>query len=150
MYYTGIDPGMQGALATLTDDVGGFGVLFLGDMPMRKGWYDVHELMRMLDLKKQVLGLEESYRFPKLCKGIGIIWACASLSPKVDRLVMVLPRSWQRFHGIRKADKNVSIEIARHLFPGRAKDLTLKKNHNRAEALLIADYIRRGICHISK
>ncbi len=141
MYYTGVDGGMTGAIATITEDCS---VLFLKNMPLQvNGWYDPQELMRLFSIKEQIMGLEESYRFAKLCKGIGILWACATISPKVKQLVMVRPQQWQKLHGIKKADKNVSIEIARHLFPYQAKDLTLKKHHNRAEALLIADYMRR-------
>ncbi len=137
MRYTGIDGGMSGAISILTADY----VFLLKDMPLKMGWYDPHEIHKILTMGEQIIGLEESFRFPKLCKGLGILWAIAQLAPQSE-LVMVLPRTWQKHHGIRKADKNVSIEIARKLFPGRAKELTLKKHHNRAESLLIASWVR--------
>ena len=143
MRYTGIDPGMKGAIAVLTSE----DVLSLDDMPMVRGWYNPQAIRLILNAEEQTIGLEESFRFPKLCKGIGILWAIGELAPR-SNLVMVLPVTWQRFHGIQKADKNVSIDIARQLFPSEVKKLSLKMHHNRAEALLIAEWVRRKICHI--
>ena len=142
MRFTGIDGGMSGAIAILTLDY----VFLLKDMPMKEGWYDPYEIRKILTMGAQRIGLEESFRFPKLCKGIGILWAIGELAPE-SQLQMVMPRTWQKHHGIKKADKNVSIDIARYLFPGRAKELTLKKHHNRAESLLIASFIRSTHCH---
>jgi len=146
MYYGGCDPGKKGAIAILTERAGFFDVLCLVDIPMAKDWYDVHAIYRLFNSKLMILGLEESYRFPKLCKGIGILWACAKLAPNVRKLTMVRPQQWQKYHKIKKADKNVSIDIARHLFPDQARMLTQKQHHNRAEALLIATYIRSEYC----
>ena len=152
-YYTGVDGGMTGAIAILTDTPGPFDCLTLVDIPMlvgksKKPWYNALEIHRLFRVKPMIVGIEESYRFPKLCKGIGILWACACLSPEVESVIMVRPQTWQKFHGIKKADKDVSIEIARRLFPGKQKQLARKKDHNRAEALLIAEYIRRTYCTI--
>ena len=147
LYYTGVDGGMTGAIAILTNPPGLFDVLTLVDIPMiagtsKKSWYNAPEIYRLFRVKPMIVGLEESYRFPKLCKGIGILWACACLSPEVISVIMVRPQQWQKWAGIKKADKNVSIEIARHLFPGQQRMLSRKLDHNRAEALLIAGYIR--------
>ena len=150
LYSAGVDGGMSGAIAILTNSPSLFDVFALIDIPMqktagfKKPWYNAPEIHRIFQSKPMIVGLEESYRFPKLCKGIGILWACACLSSSVTSVIMVRPQQWQKFHGIKKADKNVSIEIARHLFPAQQKMLSLKKCHNRAEALLIADYIRRN------
>ena len=142
LHYLGIDGGMTGAMSILLPKPGTFDVFSLIDIPMYKGWYDSASIVRFMNVKPVVVGLEESYRFPKLCKGIGILWACAKLSHNVKDVIMVRPQQWQKFHGIKKADKAVSLRIARDLFPGQRKLLTLKKHHNRAEALLIAEYIR--------
>ena len=151
LYYTGVDGGMSGAIAIIDNPPGLFDVLSLVDIPMlpavisahvKKPWYNAPEIHRIFRSKRMIVGIEESYRFPKLCKGIGILWACACLSPEVISVIMVRPQQWQKFHKIKKADKNVSIEIARQLFPGQKKMLMRKKDHNRSEALLIAAYIR--------
>ncbi|KKK59323.1 hypothetical protein LCGC14_3035520, partial [marine sediment metagenome] len=135
LYYTGVDGGMTGAIAILTNPPGLFDCLTLVDIPMlagksKKPWYNAPEIHRLFRVKPMIVGLEESYRFPKLCKGIGILWACASLSPKVKEVKMILPRTWQKHYGIKKADKNLSLEIARKLFPGQQKMLMRKKDHN--------------------
>ena len=148
-YYTGVDGGMSGAIAILDNPP--FDVLSLVDIPMiagksKKPWYNIPEIYRLFQVKPMIVGIEESYRFPKLCKGIGILYACACLSPEVQSVIMVRPQTWQKFHGIKKADKNVSLEIARKLFPGQKRMLMRKGDHNRAEALLIAEYIRRTNC----
>lgn len=146
IYVMGIDGGMTGAMAILLPEPGLFDVFTLVDIPMYAGWYDPITIIQLMNVHRIIVGLEESYRFPKLCKGIGILWACGKLSERVENVIMVRPQQWQKFHGIKKgeADKNLSLRIARKLFPGQQKLLTLKKHHNRAEALLIADYVRRG------
>jgi len=147
LYYLGIDGGMTGAISILLPKRGLFDVFTLVDIPMYKGWYDPANIMQLMNVRPVIVGLEESYRFPKLCKGIGILWCCAKLAHNVEDVIMVRPQQWQKFHGIKygKADKALSMKIARKLFPGQKKLLTLKKHHNRAESLLIADFIRRGI-----
>ena len=148
MYYTGCDPGMTGAIAILTNPPGLFDVFALLDIPMqktagfKKPWYNAPAIHHIFRSKPMIVGIEESYRFPKLCKGIGILWACACLCPSVTRVIMLRPQQWQKWAGIKKADKNVSIEIARKLFPSQQRMLSRKLDHNRAEALLIASYIR--------
>jgi len=146
MYYLGIDGGMTGAISILLPKQGPFDVFTLVDIPMFEGWYDPDAITRLMNVHRVLVGLEDSYRFPKLCKGIGILWACARMAERVEDIVMVRPQQWQRFHGIKygKADKDLSLRIARKLFPGQKKLLERKKDHNRAESLLIADFVRRG------
>lgn len=147
IYVMGIDGGMTGAISILLPKPSTFDVFTLVDMPMYKGWYDPEAITRLMNVHRIIVGLEESYRFTKLCKGIGILWACAKLAERVEDVVMIRPQQWQKFHGIKygKADKALSMEIARKLFPGQQRLLTLKKHHNRAESLLIADCLRRGM-----
>lgn len=38
--------------------------------------------------------------------------------------------------------KNASLEVARHVYPELAKELRFRKHHNRADAILIAEYVR--------
>ena len=144
VYYLGIDPGMKGAMAILLPEPSTFDVFTLVDIPMIKRWYDPKAINQLMNVKRVVMGLEESYRFPKLCKGIGILYACGMLAFRVERVIMVRPQQWQKFHGIKygKADKALSLKIARRLFPSQKELLSLGKDHNRAEALLIASYVR--------
>lgn len=52
----------------------------------------------------------------------------------------VQPSAWKRKMGLNGKDKESSRLLALELFPGA--DLTLKRHHDRAEALLIAEYHR--------
>jgi hypothetical protein len=56
----------------------------------------------------------------------------------------VQPAAWKRAAGLPAgAPKAASIEAARRLLPGSAPHLTRAKDHNRADALLIAMYALR-------
>ena len=71
-YYTGVDGGMTGAIAILTDTPGLFDCLILVDIPMlagksKKPWYNASEIHRLFRVKPMIVGLEESYP-PKIFK----------------------------------------------------------------------------------
>jgi len=57
------------------------------------------------------------------------------------RTVRVRPQAWKKEFGLIKKEKGDSIRVAQELFP--LADITLKKHHGRAEALLMAEYGRR-------
>lgn len=50
------------------------------------------------------------------------------------------PATWKRRAGLIGEDKAASVELAIRLYPEAAKWLTRKKDHGRAEAILIATY----------
>ena len=58
------------------------------------------------------------------------------------QVMAVQPQAWKKHFGLLKADKGASLKLARELFPDRAHELQRVKDHNRAEALLIAHYAR--------
>jgi len=146
MFYTGIDPGKWGAIAILTSS----DVHSISDMPLFDGWYDPTGIKGLLMLGEQIVCIEDHFRFPKVTKGVGIIWGISSTLYNVKRVEMIHPRVWQKFYHIKKADKAISLRIARQLFPDHADWLSRKKDHNRAEALLIANFIRRKYCPTSR
>jgi hypothetical protein len=55
---------------------------------------------------------------------------------------VVQPQTWQRFYDIKKADKARSLALAIDLHPGVAHMLARVKDHNRAEAVLMAHFAR--------
>lgn len=57
--------------------------------------------------------------------------------------VLVHVRTWQKFFGLTN-DKDESLRLAKQLYPDAP--ITLKRHHNKAEALLIAHYARRNLC----
>lgn len=62
---------------------------------------------------------------------------------KAHRIEEVHPTSWKNKFGLWGEDKEVARVMAREMFPGAAMDLKRKKDADRAEALLLAEYGRR-------
>lgn len=58
-------------------------------------------------------------------------------------VIDVEPIVWKRFFNLIGENKNASVHLAQKLFPD--VDLTFKKDHNRAEALLIMRYAMEGL-----
>jgi crossover junction endodeoxyribonuclease RuvC len=79
-------------------------------------------------------GVSSTFSFGR---AVGVISAVCELTNYPFHLVT--PQKWKKHFGL-TADKNEALEKARQLFP-KAK-LKLKKDINRAEALLIAEYWR--------
>ncbi len=146
MMYIGVDPGKHGAIALLRRD-GKYHHVF--DMPMDSmtDWYNPQTIRDIFSIAEAMVCLEKVWRFPKLCLGYGILWSQAKTLYSVKEVIEVAPITWQKEFKIKKADKEQSMKIARQLFPQAATRLTLKGHHNRAEALLIAEYGRKH-CHI--
>lgn len=59
------------------------------------------------------------------------------------KVIEVTPITWKNFFNLRNQDKNASLEKAKAFFPDI--DLSFKKDHNRAEALLIMRYAMEGL-----
>ena len=151
----GIDPGLGGALAFLPHDMPESPWVI--DMPVIehgggfvKRAVDLPELARELKLL-QVIGepyatMEKVHAFPgqgsSSMFSLGMsFWGVAGVFAALGiPLTLVEPREWKGAYGLDK-DKLRALELARKLFPGVA--LTRKKDHGRAEALLIAEYGRR-------
>lgn len=56
---------------------------------------------------------------------------------------VVSPATWKRHMGLLGEDKAASLDLARGLYPCTAHMLTRAKDHNRAEAILLAHYGRQ-------
>lgn len=146
--YIGIDPGQTGAMAIIDPTAGGY----------HRVW-DFDDLDGLSWLKTAVIGeisfkavLEKVHSMPK--QGVSSsfkfgmnfgIWRgrLEALGIPYD---LVTPQKWQKeiFDSMTKTDrKTMSLDRARRLFPEMSDMLKRKKDHNRAEALLIAEYCRR-------
>ena len=79
-------------------------------------------------------GISSTWNF---ARAVGVISAVCELTNYPFHLVS--PQKWKGYFGL-KADKNEALDLARQLFP--KAPLKLKKDINRAEALLIARYWR--------
>ena len=149
--WIGIDPGaVSGALGAL-DDQGNYLEAF--DIEHK----DKHILA--LVFKSRILSLVDPKEGAEICmeqvhsmpnqgvsstfafgRAVGVISAVCELTRYPVHLVT--PQKWKK-HFHLSADKNESLDMARYYWP-EAK-LKLKKDGNKAEALLIAEYLRHEL-----
>jgi len=155
MNYIGVDPGMTGAIAIISGDfieVGDFGNmdglrLLTGAVMGTKGCYALVE--KVHSMPKQ--GVSTTFKFGK-ATGRAIGWLEALGIPYEE----ITPTKWRKRvfdSGIKTGDNKAdSLTMARKLFPSILGRLKRKKDHNRAEALLIAEACRRGnhVCNNRK
>lgn len=145
----GIDPGLSGAWA-LIDSAGGY--VSAGDMHNEDGrvltrhvWA---EMLMATNTNKVRVAVERVHSMPK--QGVattfvfGAAYGCAlALGNMFDEpAVLITPNQWKKFYGL-DADKNKSSQLAREMWPDAP--IKLKKHNGRAEALLIANYLRLRI-----
>jgi hypothetical protein len=83
-------------------------------------------------------GISSTWNF---ARAVGVISAVCELTFP-NSFTLVSPQRWKKHFNL-TADKNEALDLARKLFPKAS--LKLKKDINRAEALLIAEYWRQ--CH---
>jgi len=109
--------------------------------------YLVREMVALLQrLAPDFAAIERSQPFPrmggvaafKLGYGYGLwVGLLATLGIPYET---VRPNDWKREFGLLSQEKGASRVRAQELFPAATKHLTLIKHHNRADALLIAQY----------
>lgn len=150
--YVGIDPGLSGAIATIRGDN-----VDIYDIPTlkvgKKTEVNIPALWEIfIDASGPgaICGIEKVHAMPK--QGVtsmftfgfcnGIILTMASVKEWI--IHRPTPQSWKKsvMAGMDKG-KGAAILKAIELFPQCSHLLTRVKDHNRADALLIAEYIRR-------
>lgn len=157
MNYIGIDPGLDGALAVITDT----NVECVHDTPtltkkVARGTKREYELVKMADYLRLWTGehthafVENVHSMPgqgvrsMFSMGYGVGAWHAILTTLDIPYTLVTPQSWKKLL-IPEAgkDKDASRLKAMNLFP-RVSDLFVrKKDDGRADAILIAEYGRR-------
>ena len=152
--WLGVDPGLNGALAWVTDDGH---LISTMDMP-------VLEVNGKKKVSPQMLTAAISQRMPRLAviedvgvfKGNGAVsmfnfgysagilaGVCAGLGIPT---VLYRPAMWKRAAGV-PADKGAARQMAQQLWPG-CRDFDLVKNDGRAEAALLARWVAlKGEAH---
>lgn len=141
----GVDPGATGAWALVND-----GWATVHDCPMFGGI--LSESGRIL-LRRAQPGLVCAYveyaasrpgQGGRSIFSFGVNYGAwlGVLSYEGVRVEIVTPGVWKKYYGLTR-DKDESLAKALEVFPAMAKELTRKKDHGRAEALLIAEYGRR-------
>ena len=106
------------------------------------------EAVSVRDVQRSSIGRDLSsdavkYAFQWLVdRGYGVwLGIVAALSVPVE---FVTPQCWKKYYNL-GPDKEASRAAALQLFPSQANELKLKKHHGRAEALLLAEFLRRKL-----
>ena len=152
--FMGIDPGLDGAIATVSDCGADVAVYDIPNMQTgNKTEVDLMTLRAVLEhaLERAELvtcciervhsmpkqGVASSFNFGKTA-GILLGMLAAMKVP----FQQVTPQEWKKkmMNGQGK-EKDAARQVAGQMFP--TADLHLKKHHNRADALLIAEYCRQ-------
>lgn len=165
--YIGIDPGVSGAIAFETDF--SCGVL---DIPTRREEVkgkknksgnprtrNVYDLISIAAILQQILPDSPGWDVWAYCENtnahpdqaVTAIWAQAQgimlwpamLAGMRTICTLVHPQRWKKELGLLKTDKEASLVLARELYPDLRDRLKFKKDHNRAEALLIMEFGKR-------
>ena len=159
--YMGIDPGATGAVAILAG-----GKAFVGDVPTLKVKKSSGGNKTEMNLPALIEALRQMRAVPKERIQVAIEQAQAggagqgggnlTTSFRVGTFfgsflgilatlglpyARIHPGVWKKAMGLTKQDKEASRLLALELFPGA--DIALKKHHDRAESILIAEYYRR-------
>ena len=151
MIYIGVDVGViSGAYAAVNHN-GEF--VACGDITSIDGRIDARDFYNQLkscvsSFDAGMIAVEDVHSMPKqgisstskFMRAAGAIEATAALTR--HPLVLVSPQRWKKHHNLIGKDKEASLEMARQLFPDA--ELRLKKHHNRAEALMIALWLKES------
>lgn len=147
--HLGIDPGAVSGAWGLVDHHGGY--LACGDIPHKDGriitrqlWAD---LSQAIDKRDCVIWCESVFSRPG--QGVASSFkfgrAAGAIEAVCERFLcpwfLITPGSWKKHHAL-SSNKDESMGLARRLFPEAATQIKRKKDHGRAEALLIAEYGR--------
>jgi len=148
--YVGIDPGETGAVALIREDDS----IEIWDWPgderalvpvIQAIAFDVTVGMAVIEHQQSMPKQGVSSTF-KLGVNYGM-WLAAAAAMAWP-LLIVRPNAWKSNQGYPVKDKDGgkkhSLALARRFYPQAEKYLTRGKDHNRAEALLLARYAMRG------
>jgi len=147
------DPGLGGALALVACApqcrpvlVAAIDVPTVGDAAKRRVWIAPLTEWLLEREKAEVAFIERAQAMPDQGASSGFIYgrAVGALEATIlcagVRLRTAEPSVWKRQMGLLKQDKKASLALARVAIDGAADHLELAKDHNKAEAMLIAVY----------
>ena len=152
MIVLGIDPGLSGGMAIVAGERGSVPrLLAVEDIPTHgenaKRRVDAIAVMQFIRGNMPDYGvIERAQAMPDQGSSSGFIYgrAVGALETCIEGLLIpnrvVEASAWKKANGLIKADKEQSRQRAIKLFPGNHNFFARKKDHNRAEAALIAWY----------
>ena len=150
MIYIGVDPGTTGAVAIIDH-----GVVTVSDFEDMSALVDLMVKFHNMgeDTPSSIATVEKVHSMPK--QGVSTTFKFGKNTGRVIGWLEALgipyeevtPTKWQKVvfdSGTKTGDNKAdSLNMARKLFPSMLDRLKRKKDHNRADALLIAEYCRR-------
>lgn len=152
MSFVGCDPGLTGALAVISLEGR---VLLLEDFKGADGRLDIELLRRIIFMipRGAKIALEDVHAMPTdgavAAHNFGRVQGAieATFRAMGHKYQLISPLKWKGRLGLpgkfRDPDaKKKSREMAMHWFPDARDQLKRQKDHNRAEALLLAHYLR--------
>lgn len=155
----GIDPGVTGAFGVIP--IGTEGEVQVWDIPSVK--IGTRKQLEIIELSATMTKIYNDYdivitaiemQHARPVQGVKSAYTMGLAFGTLDTLLFFIqlhadyagmmeyikPQDWKKSLGLSK-EKEASLYMARRLFPGAS--LERKKDHDRAEALLIAEYARR-------
>jgi len=142
--FLGIDPGMTGAVAFYFPQAPH--LISVEDMPIADHVIDSATLgLRIAQLKPDAAVIELQGARPQTGKSaafkIGTAFGCAlgAIGALKVPVAIVSPQKWKKHYGL-DADKEKSRAYCLNRWPEKAEFFNRKKDHNRAEAALLALY----------
>ena len=145
----GLDPGSASGAWGMVDQYGKY--IDCGNILSDDGRVDVKTLHKILQFYRDMhdemhIAVEDVHTMPgqgisssgKFMRAAGAIEAVATMMG--DSMVLVRPQVWKKYHGLIGTEKAASLELARSLWP--EAPLKLKKDHNKADALLMALWLK--------
>jgi crossover junction endodeoxyribonuclease RuvC len=159
MKVLGIDPGLSGACALLEIVNSDTTLVDVIDMPITgsgaKQSVDVIQLQEwLLRHASRCAFLERAQAMPKQGASSGfkygrVVGALeAVLTVSAIAITMIEPSKWKRHFHLQGADKEGARGLVIRLYPGRHHFFARKKDHGRAEAVLIALYGAQTVLRI--
>jgi crossover junction endodeoxyribonuclease RuvC len=157
MIIYGIDPGVNGALALLDSETSEVKGVYDTPTIKRDGakrkdsdWYKMSDLLAE---NPDACAIIEDVHYCSGDGGMGSftfgksvgLWIGLCLGKGIP-FRFVSPQRWKRDMGLIKQEKIASRELALELFPNLFDSIKLVRDHNKAEAVLIAEWFRRNFC----
>lgn len=152
--WIGIDPGVTGAFAILGEKISFFDMptVLVASGKKHRNEYDAQAIVGFLSVLpgSLMVAIERQQAMPDqgvsstFRTGYGFGMLIGILAAMQIPYELVAPVSWKRaLMPDMPKDKGASIIKAKMLFPSAAPEMARKKDHARADALLIAEFARR-------
>ena len=150
--FAGIDPGLSGAIAVISGNHSG--VVDIPTIEVKSGKkirrvldeWAMRKILHELTLVDSFVIIESVNAMPG--QGVTSMFRFGEVYGQLRGMMVGLgiryetvhPLKWKRHYFKPGAGKDESLELARKKFPGLSDRLSRKKDHNRGEALLLAEW----------